>query len=75
MSHLISLTIPAHSGKVGGLDRRKEMYYNAEFDISKELSERVLEYVIQARDGLITKSEMADKIEALFPQGFEELGI
>jgi hypothetical protein len=45
------------------------------YGMTEEVAERVLEYVVQARDGLITKSEMADKIEALFPQGFEGLGI
>lgn len=39
--------------------------------MTDEQCERSLEYVLQARDGLITKNEMANKIEALFDKPFE----
>lgn len=44
-----------------------------EFNMTNDTLMRCMEYVIQARDGLITKGEMANKIEALFDQPFVQL--
>lgn len=44
-----------------------------EFNMTDDTLMRCMEYVIQARDGLITKAEMADKIEALFDRPFERV--
>jgi hypothetical protein len=38
------------------------------FTFSEETGQQALEYVQQAIDGLITKDEMANMIEALFPE-------
>jgi len=35
------------------------------YELTDEQAQAVIEYVVQARDGLITKGEMANKIESL----------
>ena len=42
------------------MERKSVLDYNG---LSHNDVQRIIEYVAQARDGLITKKEMADKIE------------
>lgn len=41
------------------------------YGLSNEQAQRIIEYAVQVRDGLITKYEMAEKIEEVIDVQFE----